>query len=68
MFELDALESLPCGCVSVTYRTRPWGFVVAVVEAKGPYCTLPGHAVGQMLQLGDPAELEADEDVEGRAL
>lgn len=68
MFELEALEGLPCGCVSVAYRTRPWGFIVAVLEAKGPYCTLPGHAVGQILQLGDPAELEPEGEVEDRAL
>lgn len=64
VFELEALEGLQCGCVTVVYRTHPWGFIVVALEAKGPYCTLGGHAVGQILHLGDPAELdpEAEED------
>lgn len=68
MFELEALDGLPCGCVSVAYRTRPWGFLVAVLEAKGPYCTHAGHTVGQILHLSDPVELEPDEDVGSRPL
>lgn len=62
VFELEALEGLQCGCVAVSYRTRPWGFVVVALEAKGPYCILAGHTVGQILQLGDPAELDPEED------
>jgi len=62
LFELEELEGLPCGCVTVTYRARPWDIAVVSLEAKGPHCTLIGHACGEILQLGDPAELEPDED------
>ncbi len=62
VFALEALEGLQCGCVTVCYRTRPWGFVVVALEAKGPYCNLAGHTVGQILQLGDPAELDPEEN------
>jgi hypothetical protein len=62
LFELEELEGLPCGCVTVTYRARPWGVAVVSLEAKGPHCTLTGHACGEILQLGDPAELDPDED------
>lgn len=62
VFELEALEELQCGCVTVCYRTRPWGFLVVALEAKGPHCILPGHTVGQILRLGDPAELAPEED------
>ena len=60
VFELDALEGLQCGCVTVSYRTHPWGFIVVALEAKGPYCTLGGHTVGQILHLGDPVETEPE--------
>ncbi len=62
LFELEALEGLPCGCVTVTYRARSWDLAVVSLEAKGPHCTLAGHTVGEILQLGDPAELDGDED------
>lgn len=61
LFELEALEGLPCGCVAAAYRARPWDVAVVSVEAKGPYCTLSGHAQGQILRLGDVADLEADD-------
>ncbi len=66
--DLEALEGLPCGCVSVVYRTRPWRVVFGVIEAKGPYCTLAGHAVGHIVHLGDPAEAGPEEDAEGLVL
>ena len=62
LFELEELQGLPCGCVTVTYRARPWGIAVVSLEAKGPHCVFTGHACGEILQLGDPAELEPDED------
>jgi len=62
LFELEALEGLPCGCVAVAYRARPWGFAVVSLEAKGPYCTLAGHEIGEILQLGDPTDLDDDLD------
>ena len=67
LFELEGLEGLPCGCVAGAYRARPWDVAVVSVEAKGPHCILMGHAQGQILRLGDLADLEpgvyeADED------
>ena len=62
LFELEALEGLPCGCVTVTYRARSWDLAVVSLKAKGPHCTLPGHSVGEILQLGDPDDLNRDED------
>ena len=62
LFELEALEGLPCGCVTVTYRARSWGLAVVSLEAKGPHCTLAGHTVGEILQLGDSNELDRDGD------
>jgi len=37
---------------------------VVSVEAKGPYCILNGHASGQILRLGDPAEFDEEETEE----
>lgn len=67
LFDLEALESLPCGCVAGAYRVRPWDVAVVSVEAKGPYCILPGHEQGQILRLGELADLESEtfEDEEG---
>jgi hypothetical protein len=62
LFELEALEGLPCGCVTVTYRARSWDLAVVSLEAKGPHCTLVGHTVGEILQLGDLDDLGRDED------
>ncbi len=65
LFELEALEGLPCGCVAAAYRARPWDVAVVSLEAKGPYCILTEHVQGQILRLGDIADLEAqDYDVE----
>lgn len=61
LFELEALESLPCGCVAAAYRARPWDVAVVSIEAKGPHCILPGHGQGQILRLGDLADLEAED-------
>ena len=61
VFELEALEGLPCGCVAAAYRARPWDVAVVSLEAKGPHCILPVHASGQVLRLGDPAEFDDDE-------
>jgi hypothetical protein len=65
VFELEALEGLPCGCVAAAYRARPWDVAVVSLEAKGPHCILSGHANGQILRLGDPEEFDhAEEDDE----
>jgi hypothetical protein len=66
IFELEALEGLPCGCVATVYRARPWDVAVVSVEAKGPHCILPGHAIGQILRLGDAAEVDDSECDEER--
>ena len=62
VFELEALEGLPCGCVAAAYRARPWDVAVVSLEAKGPHCILAGHTNGQVLRLGDPAEFDEDEE------
>lgn len=64
VFELEALEGLPCGCVAAAYRARPWDVAVVSLEAKGPHCILAGHASGQVLRLGDPSEFEDQEEDE----
>jgi hypothetical protein len=64
IFELEALEGLPCGCVAAAYRARPWDVAVVSLEAKGPHCILAGHATGQILRLGDLAEFDEAEDDE----
>jgi hypothetical protein len=65
VFELEALEGLPCGCVAAAYRAKPWDVAVVSLEAKGPHCILAGHESGQILRLGDPSEFdEDDEEVE----
>jgi hypothetical protein len=33
VFELEALEGLPCGCVAAAYRARPWDVSVVSLEA-----------------------------------
>jgi hypothetical protein len=62
IFELEALEGLPCGCVAAAYRARPWDVAVVSLEAKGPHCILAGHASGQILRLGDPAEFDEEDE------
>jgi len=62
VFELEALEGLPCGCVAAAYRARPWDVAVVSLEAKGPHCILVGHTSGQVLRLGDPSEFDEEED------
>jgi hypothetical protein len=64
IFELEALEGLPCGCVAAAYRARPWDVAVVSLEAKGPHCILAGHANGQILRLGEPDEFDEDENSE----
>lgn len=61
VFELEALESLPCGCVASAHRSRLLGLMLISLEAKGPYCRLAGHFVGQTLRLGDPIDSESDD-------
>ena len=61
VFQLEALEGLPCGCVAAAYRARPWDVAVVSLEAKGPHCILNGHVNGQILRLGDPAEFDDEE-------
>jgi hypothetical protein len=60
LFELEALEGMPCGCIAAAYRARPWDVAVVSIEAKGHYCILTGHVQGQILRLGDVADLEAE--------
>jgi hypothetical protein len=61
-FEFEALEGLPCGCVAVAYRARPWEMTMISLEAKGPHCVFPGHRSGQVLHFGEPAEVEDSDE------
>ncbi len=65
IFELEAIESLPCGCVAADYRAPSLSVGLVAVEAKGPYCTFAGHALGRILHLADSAELETGTYREG---
>ena len=62
VFELEALEGMPCCCVAAAYRARPWDVAVVSIEAKGPHCILRGHESGQILRLGDPSEFDEDDE------
>jgi hypothetical protein len=62
IFELEALEGLPCGCVTAAFRARPWDVAVISVEAKGPHCIFTGHTNGQVLRLGDSSEFDDDDE------
>ncbi len=61
VFEFEALEGLPCGCVAAAYRARPWDVAMISLEAKGPHCVFPAHRMGQVLHFGDPL-MDEDED------
>jgi hypothetical protein len=64
LFEFEDLEALPCGCVSASYRARPWDITLVSLEAKGEHCLLPGHAIGAVLQLGEPIDEETEQEDE----
>ena len=64
VFELEALEGLPCGCVAAAYRAKPWDVAVVSLEAKGPHCILAGHSSGQVLRLGDPSEFDEEDEAD----
>ena len=57
VFELEALEGLPCGCVAAAYRARPWDVAVVSLEAKGPHCVFARHRTGHVTRLGVPESL-----------
>ena len=57
---LVMLETLPCGCVSGTYRARPTVVEVELVEAKGPHCLFDQHRAGQVTRLGVPDRWETE--------
>ena len=60
IFELEALEGLPCGCVAGVYQARPTVVEVEFVEAKGPHCVFSGHRTGKVTRLGVPENLMAE--------
>jgi hypothetical protein len=64
ILDLEGLEALPCGCVAAAYRARPWDVAVVSLEAKGPHCIFDSHASGQILRLGEPIDIEGDDDDE----
>jgi hypothetical protein len=60
VFEFEDLSAMPCGCVTAAYRAARWEVSLVSIEAKGPYCPRPNHFVGQVLELGEPLEEEAE--------
>ena len=62
VFELEALEGLPCGCVAAAYRARPWDVAVVSLEAKGPHCILAGPRQRSDSASGRSAEFDEDEE------
>jgi hypothetical protein len=60
VFELEALEGLQCGCVTVAYRTRPWGFIVVALERKD-LTALGGYMMGQFCTWDPKVDPEAEE-------
>ena len=67
VFELEALEGLPCGCVAAAYRLVR-GRGGRSLEAKGPHCIRLVNMNGQVLRLGDPSEFDEDEDTRSRPI
>ena len=61
VFEFEDLAGLPCGCVTAAFRAAQWGVTLVSLEAKGPHCTLAEHFQGQVLELGESLDGEADE-------
>jgi hypothetical protein len=57
-FELQMLAALPCGCIAADYRATLLDVDLIALEAKGPHCTLPGHADGLVLGLGDCLDID----------
>jgi hypothetical protein len=47
-------RQLACGCLAGIYETYG-GAIVVIVDARGPECTAPDHAEGQVLP-GIPAD------------
>ena len=42
VFELEALEGLPCGCVAAAYRARPWDVRWFRSKPRAPTAFSPG--------------------------
>ena len=57
VFELNMLESLPCGCVAAVYDAKPWAGSLVTIEAKGPHCLSFEHVGGKLMGYGSAAEL-----------
>ncbi|MFN2447915.1 MAG: hypothetical protein ABR606_20315 [Vicinamibacterales bacterium] len=55
-YALDALQSLPCGCVAGVYRAKPGEIGVVALEARGPHCLHRHHRAGRVIGLGSPDE------------
>lgn len=51
-YALDALQSLPCGCIAGVYRAKPGEIEVVAVEARGPHCLHSHHHAGRVIGLG----------------
>lgn len=51
--ELEALDPLPCGCVTAIFRVGRHDIRVMSVEAKGPYCLHVQHSTGRLVEPED---------------
>ena len=61
LWRLDALESLPCGCVDSAYCSQSVAVMLIALEAKGPHCPIPAHIAGEVLGLESLAEVDLGE-------
>lgn len=61
-FRLEMLNLLPCGCVVAVQRLALAGVRVVSLEAKGPHCPFLEHRANKIIRLGEPPELEPDDD------
>lgn len=56
LYELEFLRLLPCGCVVSLSKARLFKLLVVRLEAKGPFCSIPGHRVGTAVDTAEVFE------------
>jgi hypothetical protein len=67
VFEFEDLAGLPCGCVTAAFHPAEWGVTMVSIEARGPHCILPGHFVGQVVELAADGEEPPTEPIQQAA-
>ncbi len=53
LYDLQSLYSLPCGCIVSLSRAKLLELTVVRLEAKGPYCPVPAHRLGSVVDARD---------------